>query len=97
MARATDRRVHLYFRAQTRIVLGAQRQMMRRRLAARDILGAGQKVHLLARRDMQDMHLRARLARQANEPLGRTQSRNFVAPDGMRGRIAGDAQGLALI
>ncbi len=43
------------------------------------------------------MHLRARLTREANEPLGRTQSRDFVAPDGMRGRIARHAQGLALI
>ena len=46
---------------------------------------------------MQDMHLRARLARKANEPLGRAQSRDLVAPDRMRGGIAGDAQGLALI
>ena len=71
--------------------------MMRRRLAARDILGAGQKRHFLARRDMQHMHLRARLARKANEPLGRAQSRDLVAPDRMRGGIAGDAQGLALV
>ena len=97
MIGAADRRVHLHFRAQARVVLGAQRQMMRRRLAARDILGAGQERHLLARRDVQDVHLRARLARQANEPLGRTQSRDLVAPDGMRRGIAGDAQGLALI
>src|ERR1700727_1458123 len=46
---------------------------------------------------MQDMHLRARLAREANEPLGRTQSRDFVAPDRMRGGIAGDAQDFTLI
>ena len=70
---------------------------MRRRLAARDILGAGQERHLLARGDMQDMHLRARLAGKANEPLGRAQSRDLVAPDRMRGRIARDPQGLALI
>ena len=70
---------------------------MRRRLAARDILGARQKLHLLARRDMQHMHLRARLAREANEALGRAQSRDLVAPDGMRRGIAGDAQGLALV
>ena len=43
------------------------------------------------------MHLRARLARKPNEPLGRAQSRDLVAPDGMRGGIAGDAQGLALV
>ena len=46
---------------------------------------------------MQDMHLRTRLAGETNKPLGRTQSRDLVAPDRMRGRIAGDPQGLALI
>ena len=59
---------------------------MRRRLAARDILGARQKLHFLAGRDVQNVHLRARLARQANEPLGRAQGRDLVAPDRMRGR-----------
>ena len=71
--------------------------MMRRRLAARDILGARQKLHFFARRDMQHMHLRARLARKADEPFGRAQSRDLVAPDRMRGRIARDPHGLALI
>ena len=71
--------------------------MLRRRLAARDILGAGEKLHFLARRDVQHMHLRARLAREADEALGRTQSRDLVAPDRMGGGVASDAQSLALI
>ena len=71
--------------------------MMGRRLAAGDILRARQKVHLLAGRDVQNMHLRPRLARQPNEALGRAQGGDLVAPDRMRRRVAGDAQGFALV
>ncbi len=71
--------------------------MMGRRLATGDILGARQKIHLLAGRDMQNMDLRPRLAGEANEALGRAQRGDLVAPDGMRRWVAGDAERLALV
>ena len=43
------------------------------------------------------MHLRARLAGEADEALGRAQRGDLVAPDRMRRRVAGDAQRLALV
>src|SRR5277367_5954065 len=43
------------------------------------------------------MYLRPRLAREADETPGRAQGGDFVAPEGMRRRVAGDPQGFALV
>ena len=70
---------------------------MRRRLAARDILGACEEIDLLARSRCA-AHAPARRASRARR-ISRSvaaQRRDLVAPDVMRGRVAGDAQALAL-
>ena len=97
MLGAAHGRVHLKPRAEASVIVGGKRQVMRRRLAGGDVLGAGQKVDFLHRRNMQHMHLRAHLARDADEALRAEQRRRLVAPDMVRGRVAGNSQGLALV
>ena len=70
MLRPAHRRVHLQLGSEPRVIVGAQGQMMRRRLAAGDVLGLLQQRDLLAGRDVQHMHLRARFAGEADQPLG---------------------------
>ncbi len=70
---------------------------MRRRLAAGDVPGFGQQRHLLPGRDVQHMNLRARLPGEADEALGRSKRRDFVAPDMMRRVVAGNTMMFALV
>ncbi len=83
VARRPHRRVHLEKRAEPRIVVSRQRQMMRRRLDGGDILVLLEEKDLLGRRDVQHMDARARLPGDAHQPLGAAQRRDLVAPDGM--------------
>ncbi len=52
---------------------------------------------LLPRRDVQHMDALARLARELDQTFGRHQRGSLVAPEGMRARIALDAQPLAVV
>ena len=63
---------------------------MRRRLAARDVLRPRQELHLLAGRDVQHVHLRARFAREPHEALGAIAAPRFrrARPDATTGRPA---------
>ena len=69
--------------------------MVRRRFGAGDVPRAFQDVDLFARRNVQHMHARAHLARQADQPR-RAQHRRFdVAPDRVRGGVARNPQRFA--
>ena len=96
MPHVAHRRVHLQQRAEPGIVVGRQRQVMRRRLAGRHILVGFEEGDLLGRRDVQHVDAGARPPRDRDQPLGRAQRRDLVAPDRMRRRIALDAQAGAL-
>jgi|GEM_PF-27836 len=97
MAPVPNRRIHLHHRAEPRIIIRAEGQMMRRHLDARDVLMRSQEIHLPGAGGMQHMNEGTLLARDAQEPLRRAQRHKLVAPDGMRGSIARNAQVLALI
>ena len=97
MARAAHRRIHLQPRAEPRIIVGTQSQMMRRDFDTRYVFVLCEKIDLLRRRDMQHMDLRAGRARDAHQTLRAQKRRVFVAPDRMRGRIALDADARALL
>ena len=96
MARVADRRVHLQPRAEPRIVVGVEGQVLRRHLDGGDVLVGAEEVHLLGGRDVQHVDARAGLAGDAHQPLGGAQRRGLVAPDRMRGRIALGAAAAAL-
>jgi hypothetical protein len=91
VAHCPHRRVHLDQRAQPRIIIRAQRQVMRRRLAGRDILVLFEEGDLLGGRDVQHVDAGANLARDAHQALGAAQCRDLVTPYRVRGRIALDA------
>ncbi len=92
------RRVHLRKGAEPLVAFGrGHGQMMRRRLAGRDVLVVAQILDLLLGRDVQDVDALSRLAREIDQPLGRHQRRGLVAPHRMRARIALDAERLALV
>ena len=92
------RRVHLREGAEPLVAFGrGQRQMMRRRLAGRDILVVAQIFDLLLGRDVQHVDALSRLARKIDQPLGRHQRRGLVPPHRMRARVALDAERLALV
>ncbi len=88
MLRPAHRRVHLQLRPEPRIVVGAERQVMRRRLAARDVLRFGQERDLLARSRCAARAParapRARAARGARSSAARRSRR--ARPDATRGR-----------
>ena len=90
MAGRAHRRVHLQQRAEPRIVVRREGQMMRRRLAGGDVLVLFEEVDLLGGRDMQHMDARPLPLRDAHQPLGAGECRDLVPPDRVRGRVAFD-------
>src|SRR6185312_3139213 len=67
------------------------------RFTRRDVLVVAEVLDLLFGRDVQNMDALARLAGELDQALGRHQRRGLVAPDGMRARIALDAEPLAVV
>ena len=95
MRRVADRRVHLRVGAEPLVGGLVERQMVRRDLDAGDVLVVGEEHHLLGGRDVEHVDALAGLAARARRgAAGRAQRGLGVAPDGMRRRIAGDAQAL---
>ena len=95
-SRSAHRRVHLQLRSEPRVVVGAERQVMRRRLAGGDVLGACSSA-ISSRVEMCSTCTFARASRarrisRSVQRIAAISSRQI----GMRGRIAGDAQALAL-
>ena len=78
------RRVHLDERAEPRIVVGRQREMVRRRLAGGDILVLFEEYDLFRGGDVQDMNARASVSRDTDQTFSATQGSDLVAPDRMR-------------
>jgi hypothetical protein len=92
------RRIHLRAGAETLIAFRrGQCQVMRRRLAGGDVLVVAQKLDLLLGGDMQHVNPLARLMGELDQPLGRHQRRDLIAPHRMRTWIALDAQSLAIV
>ena len=84
VAGRAHRRVHLDQIAEPGIVVGRQGEVVRRRLAARDILVVLEEIDLFGRGDVQDMDARAGGAGNAHQAFRALQGGDLVAPDGMR-------------
>ena len=83
------RRIHLCAGSQALVALGRfKRKMVRRGFDRRHILVTGEEFHFLQRRDVQDVHAGARLARGCDETLRRLERGNLIAPRGMLAWIA---------
>ena len=97
MRLVAHRGVHLREGAE-RVVGGfVEGQVMRGDFDGRHILVIGEKDHLLGGRDVQHMDALAVAVGECDEAAGRAHGGLGIAPDRMRARIAGDAQGLALL
>ena len=97
MARGAHRRIHLRERADALIGLVVENEMVGRHFDAGDVLVVGEERDFFRRGDMQHMHERALLPRDAQQALRRAQRGLFVAPDRMRGGVARDAKRLAFV
>ena len=93
MAIIAHRRVHLGVRAKLAVTVGRhEREMMRRHLNARPSLVIYEKADLCRRGNMQNVNALLVFLGKCHELLGRNQRRLFIAPLGMRGRVACAAQ-----
>src|SRR5262249_46567398 len=98
MRRVANRRIHLRAGSEARVAVGRfKSEMMRRSFHRSHVLVAGEKLHFLQRRDVQDVHAGAGLMRDRDETLCRLERGNLVAPYRMRTGITFDTQILALI
>ena len=88
MRGVAHRRVHLQQRAEPRIVVGGEGQVMRRHLDGGDVLVVGEEAHLLGGRDVQHVDARAGLARDRDEPSRASGARppRRARPDGSTDR-----------
>ena len=100
MSSITHRRVHLQQRAEPRIVVGAKRQMMRRDLAARNILMRREERDLVTGGNMQDVdprHPAARAIRTSQSLRAAERRRSASRQTGWLAGITRHAQRLALV